>query len=601
MSILFFMSYIFLIISFLCIKKTNNKLNLLLWIFISVILYMGYNCMIVYLLSFFKIKSSLILRSFFNIVISFIINFVCKSKQKYYIDKMDIVMIVILLYLSFVIFMVRFGFDFCINFRVNDAAVHYAMAKAFMANNIYNHSMHNILYKIPSRGMFFSSINVGTFMEVLKPLTGNFYLYKSFIIFEVLSFFISGVLFYFIVKKNNTFDKKYILTVLLVILYELGYPLLNLLYGFHYWGLVILVISTIILTIKELESNKLYKNKLILFILFIQTFSVFVTYYLYVPVVYGALGLYFIFLYKWKKKISFRECIIYIIFILVIPFIFGLFHFGLIEEYILNFGSKNSMSLNGANYKNLLGNFIFLFPLLFYVIENEFKSRRVSFVTIITCLNVIYMIVLFVLCMSKILSSYYYNKIYNLLWLVSFIYLVSTVYHYKEKFVKIYIYSYIIISILACFRIEMIIKRYNYGISANTVISNIGNVYDTNIEMLQKRSVLIDKYNIELLRYVKDHSQEYKNSRDEIPFIADYFKKIWVTQLLDIIVSNNYQKEIKKLSEDTYLNNNIDEVTTDETVQYFVWIPDRTNIKNIDKKNFIVIYKCNGGYVLRKK
>ena len=601
MSILFFMSYIFLIISFLCVKKTNNKLNIILWIFISVILYMGYNCMFVYLLSFFKIKSSLLLRSIINIVISLIINFVSKSKQKYYIDKTDIVMVLILLYLSFVIFMVRFGFDFCINFRVNDAAVHYAMAKAFMSNNIYNHSMHNILYNISSRGMFFSSINAGTFMELLKPLTGSFYLYKSFIIFEVLSFFIGGVLFYFIVKKSNRFDKKYILTVLLVILYELGYPLLNLLYGFHYWGLVILVISTIILTVKELDSNKMYKNKLILFILFIQTFSVFVTYYLYVPVVYGALGLYFIFLYKWKKKISLKECIIYIVFVLFIPFIFGLFHFGLIEEYILNFGSKNSMSLKGSNYKNLLGNFIFLFPLLFYVIVDEFKSRKISFITIITCLNVIYMIVLFVLCMSKIMSNYYYNKIYNLFWLVSFIYLVSTVYHYKEKFMKIYIYSYIIISVLACFRIEMIIKKYNYGISENTVISNIGNVYDANFEMLQRRTVLIDKNNIELLRYVKNHVQEYKNSRGEIPFIANYFKKIWVTQLLDVIVSNNHQKEVKKVSKDTYLKNSIDEVMTDETVQYFAWIPDRVNIRDIDKRNFIVIYKCKGGYVLRKK
>ena len=438
-AILFILSYILFICSFLYIKKTNNKINLLTWILISIITYMGYNSIIVYLLSIIKIPSTLFLRSLINIFISIIMIITSKKKQKYYIDKKDFAVIAILLYLSLAIFMLRFTFYFSIDFRMNDTAVHYAMAKAFMTNDIYDSSMQNVFYAISNRGMFFSSINTGTFLEAFKPLTGTFYLFKSFILFEMISFSLSGILFYFIVKKNNTFNKEYVLTVILTLLYQLGYPLVNLLYGFHYWGLVILIISTIILTIKEMENNNMYKNKLIILILFIQSLSIFITYYLYVPVIYGALGLYFIYLYKYKKEISWKRSIIYIIIILLIPFIFGMYHYGIIEQYFKNFGPKTSMSIEGSNYKNLIGNFIFLLPILFYAILNEIKRKKINLVTIITCLNIIFMIILFILCMTKIMSSYYYNKIYNLLWLNTFIYLTDIIYNYKEKFIKIYI------------------------------------------------------------------------------------------------------------------------------------------------------------------
>ena len=601
MSVLFILSFILFICSFLSIKKTQNKLNILLWIFISVIIYMGYNSIIVYLLSQLNIHSTLFLRSLINIIISIIMIIASKKKQKYYIDIKDIAVIVMLLCLSLIIFKQRFTFNFSINFVMNDAAAHFSFAKAFMANDIYDSSMHNIYYAISTRGMFFGSINAGTFMELFKPLTGDFYLFKNFIIFEMLSYTLSGILFYFIVKKNNTLNKKYVLTVILTLLYQMGYPLTNLIYGFHYWGLVILIISTIILTIKEMENNNMYKNKLIILILFIQSLSIFITYYLYVPVIYGALGLYFIYLYKYKKEISWKKSIIYIIIILLIPFIFGMYHYGIIEQYFKNFGPKTSMSIEGSNYKNLIGNFIFLLPILFYAILNEIKRKKINLVTIITCLNIIFMIILFILCMTKIMSSYYYNKIYNLLWLNTFIYLTDIIYNYKEKFIKIYLYSYIIIALLACFRIENIISKYNPKISQDTVISNIGNVYDCNINMLQDRSKILDNNSYELLKHVKKHEEEYKNTRGEIPFIAGYFKKIWITQLLDVIVSNNYKKKTKKTEIDRYFLDNISEVETDDTVKYFVWIPNAKNSKDINIDDYIVIYKNKEGYVLKKK
>ena len=96
-------------------------------------------------------------------------------------------------------------------------------------------------------------------------------------------------------------------------------------------------------------------------------------------------------------------------------------------------------------------------------------------------------------------------------------------------------------------------------------------------------------------------SLNYINTRGEIPFIAGYFKKIWITQLLDIIVSNNYKKKTKKTEIDRYFLDNISEVETDDTVKYFVWIPNAKNSKDINIDDYIVIYKNKEGYVLKKK
>ena len=597
MSVLFILSFILFICSFLSIKKTQNKLNILLWIFISVIIYMGYNSIIVYLLSQLNIHSTLFLRSLINIIISIIMIIASKKKQKYYIDIKDIAVIVLLLCLSLIIFKQRFTFNFSINFVMNDAAAHFSFAKAFMANDIYDSSMHNIYYAISNRGMFFGSINAGTFMELFKPLTGDFYLFKNFIIFEMLSYTLSGILFYFIAKKNNTLNKKYVLTVILTLLYQMGYPLTNLIYGFHYWGLVILEISTIILIIKEIENNKLYRNKQILLILFILTFSIFVTYYLYVPVIYGSLGLYFLYLWNFKKEISLKRCIIYITIILIIPLLFGLFYFQIIENYIQNFGPKTPMSLVGTNYKNFIGNFILILPILVYTIYNEIKKRKITYITITTCLTTIFIIILFILYMTHIMSSYYYNKIYNLLWLLSFIYLIEVIYNNKERFLKLYLYSYIIIAILACIRVENIINKYNDNISTNTVISNVGDVYDTNVRLLQKENKTLDYSMYELLEHLKENKEEYMNDRGEIPFIADYFKKIWITQILDIIVSNNHGK---KSDTDTYYSDTIFEVSEDDTVKYLVWIPDDSNKKDMGTTNYKIIYRTKLGFILKK-
>ena len=58
-SIFYCLTTLMIIFCFLLIKKSNNKLNIIKWIFVSLILLFCLNALIVYILSYIKIPSNL--------------------------------------------------------------------------------------------------------------------------------------------------------------------------------------------------------------------------------------------------------------------------------------------------------------------------------------------------------------------------------------------------------------------------------------------------------------------------------------------------------------------------------------------------------------
>ena len=409
------------------------------------------------------------------------------------------------------------------------------------------------------------------------------------------------MLLYFIICREKETNKKYLLTISLLFLYMLGYPLTNLLCGFHYWGLAVIVIEGIILLIKEIDNNKLYDNYLIIGMLFILTVSLFITYYLYVPLIY--LSIFMCYLYLWRRKlISIKQLIIYTVVTLIIPFIFGICYFGILGEYFTNTGSTN-LEIDGPNYKNLIGNFIFLLPLFIYKLVNEIKERKISFVNILAILNIVYMIVLFILVMTDKMSNYYFAKIYNLTWLIFYIYFFKIIYDDWKDIVKVYMLSYIALSLLALFRIEKIITDYDSKISEDNAIMNLGNVYDYNMKYLIRKDKTMSNEIYDLLKHVYKDRKKYQNPRGEIPFIASYFRKIWIVQIIDTIPNSHDNAGSKKgfVVNKYWINNDIIDIENNEDTQYFVWIVDKSNNDALDLANYDIMYQNKAGYILKKK
>ena len=126
-SIIFLISFISLIISFLLIKKVEQRLNIVKWIFISLVLLFCLNSLVVYILSYIQIPANLIVMSLIYLLLSIFIylKFLKKERQKYYFNKKEIIPLLIILMVIVIISFIRFGFPFSITYHTLDPSVHF--------------------------------------------------------------------------------------------------------------------------------------------------------------------------------------------------------------------------------------------------------------------------------------------------------------------------------------------------------------------------------------------------------------------------------------------------------------------------------------------
>lgn len=105
--------------------------------------------------------------------------------------------------------------------------------------------------------------NVGLIFKALEPIIGEMNFYRAFILFDIIIFLFSAILFYFIIKNKMNTKIDFLIGIVVTIIYMLGYPLNNLLSGFYYLGIGCLAINGILYVLKQKEN----KNMVILSLL----------------------------------------------------------------------------------------------------------------------------------------------------------------------------------------------------------------------------------------------------------------------------------------------------------------------------------------------
>lgn len=82
MNIFYIITALLVLIMQILIKKNDEKESLIKWITFSMLIFMAYNIVIVVVMSFFNIKSTLINLSIINIITSVILGFKIYSDKK---------------------------------------------------------------------------------------------------------------------------------------------------------------------------------------------------------------------------------------------------------------------------------------------------------------------------------------------------------------------------------------------------------------------------------------------------------------------------------------------------------------------------------------
>lgn len=138
MGIIYGLTELILFISFVLVKKTDKKLNILSFIAITIGTLFCYNTFVCYVLTFFIVPVTLLNLSIINLVISMVLMFFIirkKQIQTYEMHKIDILYILLLLVAVLIVSYLNFGFPFNIKYETGDPSVHYLTSDMFSEND----------------------------------------------------------------------------------------------------------------------------------------------------------------------------------------------------------------------------------------------------------------------------------------------------------------------------------------------------------------------------------------------------------------------------------------------------------------------------------
>lgn len=561
-GIIFFISTIALIISFILIKKVNKKISILTSIGIALVLDMCYNAFLCYVLTFFTIPNKLYILAIINFLISIIliIKILKKDKnnkfnlQEYSINKMDVIATLVILIITLGVAYANFGFPFNIKYESGDPATHYLTSVKFMQDERLLTVSEDKVFKSFESRKFASYVNSGLIMKCFEGEIDIIDNYVIFIAFGIFILYLTGYLIYFVMCNFAKNTKAKVLALILSILCILGYPLNSLLFGFEYMSLsftIILAIIEMMIIIKE-DKIKMSYNLIILFLL---NFGLFCSYYMFVPFVYPAEWIYLcIYSYKKDKKIICKNNILMLTITLLVPFVLGyIYHmepniYKILINKTINTDEildipirlmESGFNTFGYIYTNLYSNFIMLVPLALYVVIRKFKENK--FLSILFIFNVLYIVVLLVGRALDKVSYYYLSKNYFTLWIIIFILNfrgLMYIFEKQENISVMLVTLYVGILIIYLVSVPTIMRNDEVVTSRENAFT-VMDIYGANKDIIKNRSSDFLHTEIDLLKYANN---KYDLADDYI-IVGDVEQIHWTYVFLQNIQENEVTKK----------------------------------------------------------
>lgn len=586
MSIIYILSLLLLMILFLLYPKKNKEVCILA----SIIYFIGflfcYNTVIVYFSSLFSLGGSLLYYSLINFVVFFLLGVILikkKSVQKYYFDRKKFIVLFCIIIITLLIGYVRFSGGNILSYESGDSAIHYKEALFFSEELelLDDKNSLDIIYGSFDRIMPISYINGGLFIKLCSFIPT----YKAFILYDVLCFTLGSVLFLMTVFKVFKQKNNYFYQFIVTLLYVLAFVLNNLIFGFCYLGLGVMVVNLLLLTI--IDINKRFDDNILekLVFIFIINFTLFYAYYLFVPSTYLTLGLYYIYLWK-KKKMTFRNLIIYGIITLIIPFGIGFLHF-ILPMFMPSDGGVGveAVGQDGYIYNNITLMYLF-FVFVWYLVNDYFRNKRkINYFNL--CLYVLsgYIMIFFLLYLFRFSSLYYFYKLFYLYWIFFIILLGYRFISYKK-------YVYILFSLIV---MGMVFVGVFPDSKVTSFMTKI-NIYNWNIRQFAKDKTLFNEGEFLLL----EKSVEYKNIceyRDEFLVIGNPLKNIWFYSVVDSVPVLNHIVEDRSQFYRTNLSFRYwDNLSNYKCLVYFYEDKDIS----FQKEKYDILYENDEGVILKK-
>jgi hypothetical protein len=302
---------------------------------------------------------------------------------------------------------------------------------------------------------------------------------------DILIMFLSGSLFWNLIRSKIYDRRMVVLGVFASIAYVLGYPLNNMVFGTSYLGTGNAIVIFSLVLLEAFNNKKISITKFIVFECG-TILSLALSYILFVPVAAITVLICFMY-YLLNNKILSRKKLYYIIGLIVALALIAIFAFAkfyMVQLYIL--------SWEGQIYRNIFSNFVIFIPLLLLLFtkRNKYKTSQIFLLVVI----IYVLIFLFGVLQGKI-SGYYYFKNYYLLWLACWYGVVTVTEAYKENktFINAYFIGGILLALVSFSNVKEYLSKYVdslYGsVFGDTNIDNLFDIYIFNYENAQGRFV----------------------------------------------------------------------------------------------------------------
>lgn len=548
-SILFCLFSICSLAGIILFPKSDSKQNLIVWISMAPLILLCVDALIAGAINLFSIPVNIVSMAIVNALLSimcFVYMVHRKKRQQYTFSIIDLVAIVVCLAVVIICGYIQFGPELNIHYATSDPSVHLSMTL-------------NIVNTGNVSSMYLAHFAIAMAIEVAMPFLPVTQYYMVFIICDLLFFFMSGTIFYSVVKRFANSLLASLIAIFFMLFYLLAYPLNNMVYGFCYLGVSITIVGLLCFGI-SLYLEKGVSNWCSILLCSLALFGLIITYALFAPFVYIATFIIFVLVFRKEGKVFCRRNWA-LMAVLFVPALF----FGFVYTYLGIFASSEltvsgAIGLEGAIYRDLYSNFVIIGPLLVYALYHSVKTKEFSFETVLFFVLLVTMLIALLLGLFGYVSSYYFYKFYYLMWFVCSFLAVQGILLLVKTNVKQFVVAYCAVWLLVIFQavsgLDVKINNKNEIFNPQVKSWEYLNIYRFNLDRMQEDTAMPKD-----LLALFERALEHQDQEEVVPLVSDWMDIYW------------YQA-----------------ITNQPMEEFYSWkIPSSTFIENLEESAYIAV------------
>lgn len=432
-SVLYIVSFITVAVMFILAPKSGREQSIIVWLPVTFIVIITYDALLAALIGLVHIPINLYSTACMNLLACLFLAWYMRRKgtrQRYRVVPADVVALVLCLLLAVACGYLQFGSGLDIRYITSDPAVHFQAAMKIVDGGTVT-------------SMYLAWYFIAMCIESVAPLVPVILYYKVFIICDVFFLFLGAMLLYAVIARSDGRIRYSIAAVSLILLYLVGYPLTGMLFGFCYLGLGVSAAALVLFVASLMDRDDSLDGRWAEALLMLGMFAVFISYSLFVPVVYLGAFLFLIHRFQAEGKLFSRVHVLKMMFIFLPPLVLGCYY-AIISVFVAVTPSA-AIAQEGFNYRDLYSNFVIVAPLVFYQLFRSIKDRSWEPDTIFMTVCLVIMVLSFLAACFGVISTYYLSKFYFLMWLLAYACAAQGIAKLLDGDGRLFLYSYCVV------------------------------------------------------------------------------------------------------------------------------------------------------------